>query len=55
MTPAEQFIAEREHFYATQDEADKTRMIVAYIDHIANTAMGKKKSLEFIKKFVEMY
>ena len=27
--------------------------IKGYIDHIRNTGMGKKKSLEFIEKFIE--
>lgn len=27
--------------------------IKGYIDHIKNTGMGKKKSLEFIEKFIE--
>ena len=27
--------------------------IIGYIDHIRNTGMGKKKSLEFIEKFIE--
>lgn len=27
--------------------------IEGYIDHIRNTGMGKKKSLEFIDKFIE--
>lgn len=27
--------------------------IRGYIDHIRNTGMGKKKSLEFIEKFIE--
>ena len=27
--------------------------IKGYVDHIRNTGMGKKKSLEFIEKFVE--
>ena len=32
------------------DELDN---IKGYIDHIRNTGMGKKKSLEFIEKFIE--
>ena len=27
--------------------------IKGYVDHIRNTGMGKKKSLEFIEKFIE--
>lgn len=27
--------------------------IIGYIDHIRNTGMGKKKSLDFIEKFIE--
>lgn len=27
--------------------------IKSYIDHIRNTGMGKKKSLEFIEKFID--
>lgn len=27
--------------------------IKGYIDHIKNTGMGKKKSLEFIEKFID--
>ena len=27
--------------------------IIGYVDHIRNTGMGKKKSLEFIEKFIE--
>ena len=27
--------------------------IKSYVDHIRNTGMGKKKSLEFIEKFIE--
>lgn len=27
--------------------------IKGYIDHIRNTGMGKKKSLDFIEKFIE--
>ena len=33
-----------------ESELDK---IKGYIDHIRNTGMGKKKSLDFIKKFIE--
>lgn len=32
------------------DELDN---IKGYIDHIRNTGMGKKKSLEFIEKFID--
>lgn len=33
-----------------ESELDK---IKGYVDHIRNTGMGKKKSLEFIEKFIE--
>lgn len=32
---------------------DKFDNIKGYIDHIRNTGMGKKKSLEFIEKFID--
>lgn len=33
-----------------ESELDK---IKGYVDHIRHTGMGKKKSLEFIEKFIE--
>lgn len=36
--------------YNTSDVLNK---IKGYVDHIRNTGMGKKKSLEFIEKFIE--
>jgi len=41
---------------AAQDEnevGDVLDKIKGYVDHIRNTGMGKKKSLEFIEKFIE--
>lgn len=34
-------------------ETDTLDKIKGYVDHIRNTGMGKKKSLEFIEKFIE--
>lgn len=34
-------------------KSDTLDKIKSYVDHIRNTGMGKKKSLEFIEKFVE--
>ena len=31
----------------------KTDNILFYIDHISNSGMGKKKALEFLRKYVE--
>ena len=35
------------------EQGDVLDKIKGYIDHIRNTGMGKKKSLEFIEKFIE--
>lgn len=35
------------------EQESKLDNIKDYIDHIRNTGMGKKKSLEFIEKFIE--
>lgn len=37
----------------TLGQSDVLDKIKGYIDHIKNTGMGKKKSLEFIEKFIE--
>ena len=34
-------------------KVDVLNKIKGYVDHIRNTGMGKKKSLEFIEKFIE--
>ena len=34
-------------------KSDVLEKIKGYIDHIRNTGMGKRKSLEFIEKFIE--
>lgn len=34
-------------------KTDVLDKIKGYVDHIRNTGMGKKKSLEFIEKFIE--
>ena len=36
-----------------EPKTDTLDKIKGYIDHIRNTGMGKKKSLEFIEKFIE--
>ena len=36
-----------------EKEDDVLNKIKGYVDHIRNTGMGKKKSLEFIEKFIE--
>ncbi len=36
-----------------EDKVKVLDKIKSYIDHIRNTGMGKKKSLEFIEKFVD--
>ena len=38
---------------ALEQEEPILDKIKGYVDHIRNTGMGKKKSLEFIEKFVE--
>jgi len=38
-----------------EDKIKVLDKIIGYIDHIRNTGMGKKKSLEFIEKFIERY
>ena len=38
------------HILEQESVLDK---IKGYVDHIRNTGMGKKKSLEFIEKFIE--
>lgn len=35
------------------EEESKLDKIKGYVDHIRHTGMGKKKSLEFIEKFIE--
>ncbi len=35
------------------DDMDVLDKIKGYVDHIRNTGMGKKKSLEFIEKYIE--
>ncbi len=44
------FLTDEEKAVIINDMLDK---IKGYIDHISNTGMGKKKSLEFIEKFVK--
>lgn len=34
-------------------KSDVLDKIKGYVDHIRSTGMGKKKSLEFIEKFIE--
>lgn len=36
-----------------EPKIDVLDKIKGYVDHIRNTGMGKKKSLEFIDKFIE--
>lgn len=44
------FLTDEEKIVVINDALDK---IKGYVDHIKNTGMGKKKSLEFIEKFIE--
>lgn len=44
------FLTDEEKAVIINDMLDK---IKGYVDHISNTGMGKKKSLEFIDKFIE--
>lgn len=39
--------------FRKKSNADVLDKIKDYVDHIRNTGMGKKKSLEFIEKFIE--
>ena len=39
--------------YFEEPQEDVLDKIKGYVDHIRNTGMGKKKSLEFIEKFIE--
>lgn len=36
-----------------EDKVKVLDKLKGYVDHIRNTGMGKKKSLEFIEKFIE--
>lgn len=40
-------------FKALEERDELLDKIKGYVDHIRNTGMGKKKSLEFIEKFIE--
>ena len=40
-------------FKALTERDELLDKIKGYVDHIRNTGMGKKKSLEFIEKFIE--
>ena len=40
-------------FKALAERDELLDKIKGYVDHIRNTGMGKKKSLDFIEKFIE--